>query len=103
MSAAKKRCLSGSYAARSLWAATGASGQGGWPFHPIEALEERLLLSAAPVTGEFFVNKVLPDLQISPAVAMAQDGGFVAVWQSRVEDGSGAGVFARRFDSSASP
>ena len=37
--------------------------------------------------------------QKRPIVAMDADGGFVIVWQSQNQDGSGLGIFAQRFDS----
>ena len=33
----------------------------------------------------------------SPAVAVGESGNFVVVWQSDGQDGSGWGVFGRRF------
>ncbi len=47
---------------------------------------------------QFAVNKTTADDQSLPSVAGLSGGGFVAAWQSDVQDGDGLGVFARRFD-----
>lgn len=57
----------------------------------------------APVAtfdGSFAVNTFTVGSQSSPAVAMDAAGDFVAVWQSARQDGSGAGIYARRYDAS---
>src|SRR5437660_390213 len=56
--------------------------------------------SGVRVGGEFRVNVNATDNQDQPAAAMDATGNFVIVWKSNKQDGSGAGVFARRFDSS---
>jgi hypothetical protein len=48
------------------------------------------------------VNVYTTGDQWSPAVARGGDGNFVVVW-SGYKDGSGYGIFARRFDSSGAP
>ncbi|MDH3911344.1 MAG: hypothetical protein OEU09_08610, partial [Rhodospirillales bacterium] len=48
--------------------------------------------------AEFQVNTYASWFQAIPAVAMDADGDFVVSWQSDGQDGSGAGVFAQRFD-----
>jgi hypothetical protein len=53
---------------------------------------------AAPRGGEFQVNQVTAYDQGYPAVASDPAGNFVVVWQSDSQDGSGSGVFARRYD-----
>jgi hypothetical protein len=62
-----------------------------------------------PVTGEFLVNTVIPNYQMSPAVAIDNsDGSFVIAWQSRGQDANDViqgynydyGIFAQRFESS---
>jgi hypothetical protein len=54
------------------------------------------------VGGEFLVNTTTPGGQQDPSVAAitggALDGGFVVVWQSLNQDGSGWGVYAQRYD-----
>lgn len=47
--------------------------------------------------GEFQVNTFTTNAQRYPKVAMDADGDFVVAWQSQNQDGSGYGVYARRF------
>jgi hypothetical protein len=49
--------------------------------------------------SEFRVNSFSTDSQLHPSVAAAADGGFVVVWSSSGQDGSGYGVFGQRYDS----
>ncbi|HEY9844221.1 MAG TPA: fibronectin type III domain-containing protein [Candidatus Obscuribacterales bacterium] len=55
--------------------------------------------SAGETAGgsEFRINSYTTGDQGNPAVAMDAAGDFVAVWQSYGEDGSGYGIFGRRF------
>ena len=48
--------------------------------------------------GEFLVNSFLPGLQSVPTIARNASGGFLVNWTSNGQDGSGNGVFAKRFD-----
>ena len=48
--------------------------------------------------GEFIANTVTADKQIFPSVAMDAAGDFVIAWQDFGHDGSGYGVYARRFN-----
>jgi len=48
-----------------------------------------------PVGDEFQINAFVADDQRSPAVAIAPDSRFVAVWQSYTQDTSRYGIFAR--------
>lgn len=48
--------------------------------------------------GEFQVNTYTTDSQGQPAIATDATGDFVVTWSSKDEDGSGYGVYARRFD-----
>jgi len=47
---------------------------------------------------EFRVNTTIADNQNSPSVTALSNGGFVVTWESRNQDGSGWGVYARRYD-----
>jgi hypothetical protein len=49
------------------------------------------------VGPEFRVNSFTPDFQGRPSGAAAADGRFVVAWMSSGQDGSGPGVFGRRF------
>ncbi|HEV8291537.1 MAG TPA: DUF4347 domain-containing protein, partial [Tepidisphaeraceae bacterium] len=55
--------------------------------------------SGAAVGGEFRANVNTVDNQDQPAAAMDASGNFVIVWKSNKQDGSGGGVFGRRYDS----
>ena len=49
--------------------------------------------------GEFRVNVYTLDMQDNPSVSALPGGDFVVVWESAGQDGSGEGVFGRRFSS----
>jgi hypothetical protein len=51
--------------------------------------------------GEFQVNTHTTAAQYKAAIDMTAGGEFVVVWESFGQDGSGYGVFGRRFDSTA--
>ncbi len=54
--------------------------------------------AGTPVDGEFQLNSYTPNYQNWPAVGMSSNGDFVVAWQSEGQDGSGFGIFAKRFD-----
>jgi hypothetical protein len=51
------------------------------------------------VGSEFQVNTWTTDEQSYPSITPLSNGGFVVVWQSWGQDGSGYGVYGQRFDS----
>jgi hypothetical protein len=53
--------------------------------------------------AEFQVNQYTNSDQAWPTISHDPSGSFVVAWWSNGQDGSGNGVFARRFDSSGSP
>ena len=53
--------------------------------------------------GEFRINSFSTDRQQDPAIGMNDDGDFVVAWQSSLQDGSGSGVYAQRYDASGVP
>lgn len=63
-----------------------------------------LVILLAVVTGagaaEFQVNQYTTSTQALPKISHDSSGGFVVAWTSDLQDGSGYGVFVRRFDSS---
>jgi hypothetical protein len=64
----------------------------------------RLYNSASvPVGGVFRVNTHTTHDQHSPSVAMEADGDFVVAWCSEFQDGSVAGIYARRFNATRVP
>ena len=48
--------------------------------------------------SERIANEYTTNAQEAPSVAMADDGSFQVSWQSNFQDGSGWGVFGKRFD-----
>jgi hypothetical protein len=62
---------------------------------------QRFNIDAQPVGGEFRVNTTTDGNQKQPDVAMGAGGNFVVAWASG--DGSGEGIFARRYDSNGLP
>ncbi len=59
---------------------------------------QRFDAAGARLGAEFHVNTYTTSRQEAPAVAVARSGDFLVTWQSRSEDGSQFGVFARQFD-----
>ncbi|HLF95665.1 MAG TPA: DUF4347 domain-containing protein, partial [Methylococcaceae bacterium] len=51
------------------------------------------------VNKEFIVNTYWDGDQAEPTVAALPDGGFLVVWASQEQDGSGYGIYAQRYDS----
>jgi hypothetical protein len=72
---------------------------------PVERLEQRHLLSIAPVGGEVPVNAHTTSQQVSARVATAPDGSFVVAWSSLNQAGptSAQDVYARRFTANGMP
>jgi hypothetical protein len=68
-----------------------------------EGLEDRRLLSISPVGNQFQVHSYPGGSQLTSRVAMDPSGGYVAVWDSEGEDGSGKGIYAMRFDAAGNP
>jgi hypothetical protein len=54
--------------------------------------------AGVPQGEEFRVNVHTTGAQSEARVASAADGEFVVVWQSNGQDGSGTGIFGRRYD-----
>ena len=59
---------------------------------------ERHHHSGAALGGEFRVNSYTTGYQWWPGLSSDADGNLVAVWSSRLQDGSGDGVFGQRYD-----
>src|SRR3989338_1981034 len=53
--------------------------------------------------GEFRVNTYTTDYQGHPAIAGLTGGGFVITWWSNLQDDSGWGVYAQRYNVNGSP
>jgi hypothetical protein len=54
-----------------------------------------------PPSATLRVNSYVTDVQYGAVIAADDDGDFVVVWTSANQDGSGYGVFGRRFDAPA--
>ena len=71
------------------------------------AFVQRFDANGAPLGPEFRANTYTPGPQYLSGVAAHADGSFVVVWQSGgyggVQDGSGPGIFAQRYDSAGGP
>ena len=63
----------------------------------------RFSSAGAPLASEFQVNTSTTNIQRGPSVAADAGGHFVVAWQDSARDGSGYGVFARRFSSAGAP
>ena len=61
---------------------------------------QRYDASGSPVGSEFFINETESGSQVDVRLAALDNGGFAAVWSDSGNDGSGYGIFGRRFDSS---
>lgn len=91
----------------------GVSGDGSfivaWEWEPVSmfglGIHARRFASsgAALDAGEFQVSTYTWSDQAFPSVGVADSGDFVVAWQSDGQDGSGLGVFARRFESTGQP
>jgi hypothetical protein len=60
-------------------------------------IQARTYASGGAAGAEFTLSESAAGYPADPGLAMAADGTFVAVWRAGL-DGSGTGVFARRFD-----
>ncbi|MDJ0764426.1 MAG: DUF4215 domain-containing protein [Myxococcota bacterium] len=56
-----------------------------------------------PEGDEFQVNTYTVNAQERPAVAMAADGTFAVIWESRFQNGSHHGILGQRFDPAGNP
>ncbi len=59
--------------------------------------------TGSPIGGEFPVNAFTTGAQLDPSIGMDAAGRFVVAWASGSEDGSGSGIFGRRFDAAGLP
>ena len=62
---------------------------------------QRFDASGAAVGSQFLVNTDKSNAQQYPEIAPLADSGFVLAWQSYTQDGSGYGIYAQRFSSTA--
>ena len=64
---------------------------------------QRFASSGTPLGLEFPINSYTPTDQSTASIGVETDGDFVVSWKDNGLDGSGYGVFARRFKSSGVP
>jgi S-layer family protein len=70
---------------------------------PLAVLWPHGLFAQVPAGGEVQIDSWSADSEHRPQVAVEPDGDFVVVWESRGQDGSGLGLFGRRFDAAGAP
>jgi Ca2+-binding RTX toxin-like protein len=63
-------------------------------------IARRYEVNGYAIGNEFALNTFATNAQYYAAVAVAADGSFVTAWQSSLQDGSGFGVYSRRFTGS---
>lgn len=61
---------------------------------------QRFLADGSKSGSEFLVNTYVTSDQLDAAVTALSDGGFFVTWQSNGQDGSGQGIYGKRFNSS---
>ncbi len=59
---------------------------------------QRFTSAGAPAGGETLVSKPTAERAARPDAAALADGGYVVAWESLGQDGSGAGIYAQRYD-----
>jgi Ca2+-binding RTX toxin-like protein len=64
---------------------------------------QRYNSSGSKVGGEFRINSTVNDNQFQPTILSLNDGGFVVTWNSLGQDGSGYGVYGKRFKADGTP
>lgn len=80
-----------------VWQSDGQDGAG-WGIYG-----QRFDANGNRVGPEFRVNDYTPADQVAPQVAMDADGDFAVVWSSFYQDGSGYGVYGRRYSRTGQP
>jgi len=80
-----------------VWQSDGQDGAG-WGIYG-----QRFDASGNRLGPEFRINDYTPADQVAPQVAMDADGDFAVVWSSFYQDGSGYGVYGRRYSRTGQP
>lgn len=63
---------------------------------------QRFAVDGSPFGSEFHVNSYTDSYQQYPSVTGLSDGGFIVVWHSTHQDGSGNGVYGQRYAADSS-
>jgi len=74
-----------------IWESTGQDGSGEGVYG------QRYDNTGATIGNAFQVNTETANDQDDPVVAMAANGNFVVIWESREQDGSGEGIYGQRY------
>ncbi|WP_183099627.1 Calx-beta domain-containing protein [Nocardioides pelophilus] len=72
---------------------------GGW----LGIYAQRFSAAGTPRGVETRVNTTTAEAQSEPSVAMDADGDYIITWTSNLQDGSGEGVYAQRYDAAGTP
>jgi Ca2+-binding RTX toxin-like protein len=80
-----------------VWQSSGQDGSG------YGVYGQRYSESGIPLGAEFRVNSYTTNYQTNPSVAALADGGWVVAWDSDGQDGSGFGVYYRRYAADGTP
>jgi hypothetical protein len=80
------------------WSSEGQNGDAGWGVYA-----RRYSADGTPVGSEFRVNETITSDQSDAAIAVDGKGNFVITWNSLDQDGSGWGIYARRYDMAGNP
>ena len=75
------------------WHSFGQDGFGGGIFG------QRYGADGLALGPEFQINNYTNDDQVAPSVAALDDGGFVVIWQSVLQDGFAQGIYGQRYGS----
>ena len=78
-----------------VWQSNGQDGNG-WAVYA-----RRFGATGAPLTDEFLVNTTVASNQSEPWATALADGGFLLAWSSYGQDGAEEGIYAQRYDASA--
>ncbi len=68
----------------------------------LEIMGRRFDAGGSPTGGEFQINSTTADVQDDPEVTALVDGGFVVIWESVNQDGSGTGLYGQKYDAAGS-
>ena len=80
-----------------VWYSSGQDGSG------FGVYGQRYNSAGVPQGSEFQINTTTANDQWFSALAMDSAGNFVVTWSSNLQDGSGYGIYARRFNSAGIP
>jgi Ca2+-binding RTX toxin-like protein len=79
------------------WQSLGQDGNGAGVY------AQRYSATGVPLGSEFRVNTTTTNNQDMASIAMGPDGSFIVTWRSFNQDGSGGGVYGRRYSAAAIP